>query len=106
MSKCEHMTTIKRCTVATHRSIGLDCRIYNAEEQRIIEMKNSRGPFAADEQVVVVLSNLAVRVDKRGIGCAKKLIQACEPLVRVRGVVVAVVSVSIELAATAFNTAA
>jgi hypothetical protein len=57
----------------------LDCRLFN--DNKISDIK-TRTEFAYDD-IIVVLSNLAIRKDKRGLGFAKKLIQACEPIVKV-----------------------
>ncbi|KAJ1418319.1 acyl-CoA N-acyltransferase, partial [Ochromonadaceae sp. CCMP2298] len=62
--------------------VGLDCQLFDQKGRKFSKLKpgvvvDSNGMSDRGE-VAVVLSNLAVRVDKRGQGVASQLIGVCE----------------------------
>ena len=65
------------------RSVGLDCQYFDSEKQKFRQIKANRAADP-DKEVICVLSNLAVRRDKRKQKIAQKLLTACENYIKVR----------------------
>lgn len=64
------------------RSVGLDCQYYDREKQKFRQIKANKAVDPGRE-IIVVLSNLAVRRDRRKQKIAKKLMIACENYIKV-----------------------
>jgi len=65
-------------------SLGLDCQILDKKSNKFKKVTSSSISFLADdsEEVVIVLSNLAVRPDKRKLGVARMLLEESEGVVK------------------------
>jgi len=66
-------------------SLGLDCQIFDKKEKKFRKLTSSSISFLSEdseEVVVVVLSNLAVRPDKRKLGVARRMMEESERLVK------------------------
>ncbi|MAD12812.1 MAG: hypothetical protein CMC04_08845 [Flavobacteriaceae bacterium] len=64
--------------------VGLDTQILNEKKRTLIKRPNkfSINSLDNDDKLVMVLSNLVVRRDKRNLGYAKQLIKSCEIIAR------------------------
>lgn len=64
--------------------VGLDTQILNEKKRTLIKRPNkfSINSLDNDDKLVMVLSNLVVRLDKRNLGHAKQLIKSCEIIAR------------------------
>ena len=71
------------CLLFDHRSVGLDCQYFDREKQKFRQIKANKA-VDPDREIIAVLSNLAVRKDRRKQKIAKKLMIACENYIKVR----------------------
>ena len=64
--------------------VGLDTQILNEKKRTLIKRPNKFNidSLVNDDKLVMVLSNLVVRRDKRNLGYAKQLIKSCEIIAR------------------------
>ena len=65
-----------------HRSVGLDCQYFDRETQKFRQIKANKA-VDPNREIIAVLSNLAVRRDRRKQKIAKKLMIACENYIKV-----------------------
>jgi ribosomal protein S18 acetylase RimI-like enzyme len=65
------------------RSVGLDCQYFDSEKQKFRQIKSNK-PADPNREVICVLSNLAVRRDRRKQKIAQKLLLACENYIKVK----------------------
>ena len=68
--------------VTYHSSVSLDCQYFDREKEKFRVIKSNK-VVDPNKEVIVVLSNLAVRRDRRKQKIAQKLLQACENYIRV-----------------------
>jgi ribosomal protein S18 acetylase RimI-like enzyme len=62
--------------------VSLDCQYFDREKEKFRVIKSNK-VVDPNKEVIVVLSNLAVRRDRRKQKIAQKLLQACENYIRV-----------------------
>ena len=62
--------------------MSLDCQYFDREKEKFRVIKSNK-VVDPNKEVIVVLSNLAVRRDRRKQKIAQKLLQACENYIRV-----------------------
>lgn len=65
--------------------MSLDCQYFDREKEKFRVIKSNK-VVDPNKEVIVVLSNLAVRRDRRKQKIAQKLLQACENYIRVSDV--------------------
>ena len=68
--------------VTHYSSVSLDCQYFDREKEKFRVIKSNK-VVDPNKEVIVVLSNLAVRRDRRKQKIAQKLLQACENYIRV-----------------------
>ena len=61
----------------------MDCQYFDKETQKFRQIKTNKA-VDTDREITVVLSNLAVRRDRRNQKIAKKLLAACENYIKVQ----------------------
>jgi ribosomal protein S18 acetylase RimI-like enzyme len=71
--------------VTYYSSVSLDCQYFDREKEKFRVIKSNK-VVDPNKEVIVVLSNLAVRRDRRKQKIAQKLLQACENYIRVSDV--------------------
>jgi len=57
--------------------VGLDCQVLNLEARKLIKVRSTGSLDPDREKVVLVLANLAVRVDRRKSGIGRSLLASC-----------------------------
>eukprot|EP00596_Hydrurales_sp_CCMP1899_P007695 CAMPEP_0119054012 /NCGR_PEP_ID=MMETSP1177-20130426/74794_1 /TAXON_ID=2985 /ORGANISM="Ochromonas sp, Strain CCMP1899" /LENGTH=194 /DNA_ID=CAMNT_0007034119 /DNA_START=51 /DNA_END=632 /DNA_ORIENTATION=+ len=64
-------------------SVGLDCQYYDEVKQKFKQIKQVKSGAVDEKRTIIpVISNLAVRRDRRKQGIAKKLMLACEAYIK------------------------
>lgn len=63
--------------------MGLDSQVLNLEARKLTKVRSTVAVDPEREQVVLVLANLAVRVDRRKSGIGKSLLASCDSFVEV-----------------------
>lgn len=78
------MLTSLCSTAYSHCScVGLDSQVLNLEARKLTKVRSTVAVDPEREQVVLVLANLAVRVDRRKSGIGKSLLASCDSFLEV-----------------------
>ena len=64
--------------------MGLDSQILNLQDRKLSKVRSTGALDPDREQLVLVLANLAVRVDRRKSGIGRSLLASCDSFLEVR----------------------
>jgi predicted N-acetyltransferase YhbS len=63
--------------------VGLDSQVLNLQDRKLTKVRSTGALDPDREQLVLVLANLAVRVDRRKSGIGRSLLASCDSFLEV-----------------------